>query len=135
MKAFAIFPTICIFVMVLTILRILGFPSTWLKKILFSFLAAGLFAVFVIINSSNFFEFLYFFNFVSVLIIVPCLTYLANVSIHGFLDKAYLIRLFVLFVLSAIFTLLVFGILFFMSMANNPMDYVRHLNINTNLTM
>ena len=125
MKAFAIFPTICIFVMVLTILRILEFPSTWLMKILLSFLAAGLFTGFVLMNSLNYFEFLYFFNFVSVLIIVPCLTYIANVSIHGFLEKIYLLRLFVLFLLSTIVTLIVFGISFFISVANNPMDYAR----------
>lgn len=126
MKAFAIFPTICIFITVLTILRFLDFSGTWLKKIIISFIAAGLFAGFMIVNSLNYFEFLYFFNFVSVLIIVPCLTYLANVSINGFLDKRYLLRTFVLFLLSTIVTLFVFGISFFISMASNPMDYVRH---------
>ena len=126
MIASVIFPTICIFILILSMLKFLEFPSNLYKKIFFSLLLAGIFFGSMMMNPSSYFDFLYFSNFISVLILIPCLTYLISRLMPRFLNKYFWLRLFTILLFSTIITLIVFGISFFFLLANNPMDYARH---------
>jgi hypothetical protein len=116
---FVVFPSIGIFISSLTIFRIFDFPLKWTRKLVLSILLTGMFAIYMTLNSEKYFNFLYALNFISIIIIVPGLTYLSSFLIPRFMSKKYWLRHFILFLFSTIFTLLIFGVLFFISMASN----------------
>ena len=86
MKAFVIFPTICVFVLTMTLLTLDGQTksrTTFLWSAIVTVLFGGLKTWF----SVDFFFFLYYSNFIGVLVCVPCLTYLTNRLLSKKLDK------------------------------------------------
>src|SRR5258706_4591217 len=76
MKAFVIFPTLCVFVLALTLLILSGQSRS--RTIFWSTLVTATFSGLMKWLSVEVFEFLYFSNFLGVLVCIPCLTYLTN---------------------------------------------------------
>lgn len=122
MKAFAIFPTICFFILALAIFKALNFPTRKLYKQLLAFALTLAFSVTMVINSSEMFTFLYFGGFISVIIIILSMTYLLESKIEKKPTKRYWILLTLLFLTITLITISVFIMTFFYSMFNNPMD-------------
>jgi len=122
MKAFAIFPTLCLFILILTILKVFNFPTKNIFRLLLSFAIALIFLVTTILNSIEMFTFLYFGNFLSVIIIIPCMTYLLSSTISKKRTERYWLKITLICISITIITVLTFAITFFYSMLNNPMD-------------
>lgn len=124
MKAFAIFPTICVFVLTLTLLRLSGQlkpRTTLLLTLMVTIFFGGLMTWF----SFEIFQFLYFANFFGVLVCIPCLTYLTNRLFSDNSDKRiHWLRILGLGLASTAVTIVVAGALIFFSFLNNPMDPV-----------
>src|SRR5690349_16334077 len=77
MKTFVIFPTICVFLLTLTLMTLNGqtrHRTTLLWSVMVTVLFGGLMTWF----SLDAFSFLYYSNFIGVLVCIPCLTYLTN---------------------------------------------------------
>jgi hypothetical protein len=121
MKTFVIFPTICVFLLTLTLLT-LDRQMTPKRVFIWSILVTTLFGGLLTWFSVDAFFFLYYSNFLSVLIVIPCLTFLTNKILPDRWIKNAWIRLVGLGVLSTIVTLLIFGTAMFFSFASNPMD-------------
>ena len=121
MKTFAIFPTICIFVATASLLKIEGQLGN--RKVLLWSVSAtlGLGGIFTIFSVELFF-FLYYFNFISVIIIIPCLISLINKSLPKVSGAPYWLRLAGIGLAATIVTVLVFAGCMFLSLASNPMD-------------
>lgn len=120
-KAFIIFPTICVFVLALTFLKLSGKIKT-LWAIAWSVLIAGTFAGVIISYSDNAFSSLYYFNYSAVIITIPCLTYLINNNLPIVYGRQFWFRLLGLSLLATLLTAIIFGASMFFSLANNPMD-------------
>jgi len=124
MKAFVIFPTICVFVLTLTLLKLGGQvrPRT---SLFWSIIVTSVFGGLMTWFSFETFQFLYFANFVGILICIPCITYLTNKLFASNVDKRiYWTRIIGLGLASTAVTILVGGALIFFSFLNNPMDPV-----------
>ncbi len=113
MKTFAIFPTLCVFVLTLTLLKLTGQTKLWIM-ILLTILVTTLFGGLMILFSTEAFHFLYFANFFGILVCVPCLTYLTN--------SLFKSRLLFIGIASTLLTIVIAGALIFFSFLNNPMD-------------
>lgn len=123
MKTFVIFPTICVFLLTLTLLTLNG-QMTSKRIFVWSILIATLFGGLLKWFSVDAFFLLYYGNFLSVLLVIPCLTFLTNKILpESWIENPWM-RLAGLGVLSIIVTLLVFGTAMFFSFASNPMDPV-----------
>jgi hypothetical protein len=122
MKAFAIFPTLCFFILILTILKVLNFPTKKIVRQLLSFALTLIFLVTAILNSIEMFPFLYFGNFLSVVIIIPCMTYLLSNIISKKRTERYWLKITLICISITIITVLTFAITFFYSMLVNPWD-------------
>lgn len=122
MKAFVIFPTICVFLLTMTLLTLDGQtkPRTMLLwSILVTVLFGGLMSWF----SVDVLLFLYYSNFIGVLVCIPCVTYLTNRLLSKPLDKRVnWLRVLGLGILSTAVTIATAGFLIFMSFMYNPMD-------------
>jgi hypothetical protein len=122
MKAFVIFPAICIFLLTMSLLKVVGQTKNW-ATLLWSVVVTILFAGLMIWRSVDVIAFLYYSNFVGVLVCIPCLTYLTNRLLTRSPDKKIsLIRLLVLGILSTVVTVGTAGLLIFMSFIFNPTD-------------
>ena len=122
MKAFVIFPTICVFVLTLTLLKLNGQlrPRT---SLLWTIIVTSFFGGLMTLFSSETFQFLYFANFVGILVCVPCITYLTNKLFTNNVDKRiYWTIIIGLGLASTAVTILIGGALIFFSFLNNPMD-------------
>lgn len=122
MKSFVIFPTICIFLLTMTLLT-LGGQTKRRATLLWSGIVTVLFAGLMTWFSLDAFVFLYYSNFIGVLVSIPCLTYLTNQFVTKTLDKRVnWIGLLGLGILSTVVTVATAGFLIFMSFMYNPMD-------------
>jgi O-antigen/teichoic acid export membrane protein len=121
MKAFVIFPTICVFALTLALLKFDGQlrPRT---ALLWSTIATIIFGVFMTWLSVDVFFFLYYANFLGIIILIPCLTYLTNELFKDNSEKIKWFRILGLGLVSTILTLVIFATSMFFSFAYNPMD-------------
>lgn len=119
MKTFAIFPSIAIFLFSLTLFRVVG-KGFGIVATLISTLVACL----LVIYSRQIFELLFYSNFISVIIVMPCLTYLG----YSFLSKksgvAFRIKIIGIAVAAALITGALFAATMFFALMNNPMHPV-----------
>jgi len=118
---FVIFPTICVFLLTLTLLTLKG-QMTSLRIFTWSILVTTIFAGLLSWFSVDAFFFLYCSNFLSVLLVIPCLTFLANRIVPYRWIKNIWIRLIGLGFISTIVTLIIFGMAMFFSLVSNPTD-------------
>jgi hypothetical protein len=122
MKVFVIFPTICIFLLTMTLLTLDG-QTKRRTTLLWSSIVTVLFGGLMTWFSVDAFVFLYYSNFIGVLVCIPCLTYLTNRLLNKTLDKRVnWIRVLGLGILSTVVTVATAGFLIFMSFMYNPMD-------------
>lgn len=120
MKTFVIFPTICFFVLTLTLLRVgLIRPRTsFLWSTIMTIILGGLMTWL----SVDIFFLLYYANFLGVIILIPCLTYLTNKLFKDNSDRIKWIRILGLGLLSTVLTIATAGFLILISFIYNPMD-------------
>jgi len=120
MKAFVIFPTICVFILILTLFKLNGQVKSRIT-LLWTIIVTSLFGGLMTWFSIDTFLFLYYGNFLGVFILIPCLTYL---SYRLFLDKSEITfwRVLGLGFASTVLTLIIFGSAMFIALAYNPMD-------------
>ena len=121
MKAFVIFPAICIFALILTMLKLSGQVGSR-TALLWSTIVTILFAGLMMWFSVDVFSFLYYANFFGVIVLIPCLTYLTNKVFNDNKGKGKWMRLLGLGFVSAALTIAIFALSIFFSLANNPMD-------------
>lgn len=122
MKTFVLFPTLCVFLLTLTLLKVAGQvrPKTIL---IWSVFTTAIFGGLMTWFSANLFTFLYYSNFSAILIIIPCLTYLINKMLPDILiEKRLWLRIFGFGLASTILTLMLFGTAMFFSLIFNPTD-------------
>jgi hypothetical protein len=124
MKAFIIFPVICIFIITLTIVRIKDLPWSWRKRILISLAVSVLFAILLISTINYLFAFVYYCNLGCVLLMIPSISYLANKYFNHLLPTHPIVKIILLSAISAIITLLIFAISIFISILFNPVLYI-----------
>ncbi len=120
MKVFVIFPAICLFALVFTILRI-GLIRPW-TALLWSTLLTAIFGGLMAFYSVQVFYFLYYANFIGCFILIPCLTYLMNKSFKNNSSHLKWVKIIGLGLVSSVLTIAVAGFLFFISLLYNPMD-------------
>lgn len=121
MKSFAIFPTISIFILTFTLLRMnWEFPTK--KNLIWSFLITFILGGLLIIFAIDVFILLYLSNFVFALILIPFLTFLLNDFFPETTGGKLWIRLFGMGLIATAITLTLLGTTFFLAIANNPMD-------------
>ena len=121
MKAFAIFPTICIFLLTLTLLHARGEKKPKMK-LGWSFLVTIIFGGVMTMFSGYIFKFLFYANFLAAIFIIPCLTYLSNKCFPVVTGKKYWLRIVALGLISTVVTSTLFGATMIFSLLNNPMD-------------
>jgi hypothetical protein len=120
MKAFVIFPTICFFALTLTLLRLGQLrPQT---ALLWSTILTIIFGALMTLVSADVFLFLYYMNFLGVIILIPCLTYLTNELFSDNSNKIKWVRILGLGLVSTVLTIVIFATSMFFSFAYNPMD-------------
>jgi hypothetical protein len=122
MKAFVLFPTICIFVFSLTLLKLNGQTKSWIV-LSWATIVTATFGGLMILYSVEVFEFLFYSNFLGVLVCIPCLTYLLNKLFKkNFNQRVYLLRVVGLSFVSTLITAVIAGTLILFAFLNNPMD-------------
>jgi hypothetical protein len=122
MKAFVIFPTICVFVLSLTLLKLLGEIKPKIS-LLRSTIVTVVFGGLMTWLSVEIFVFLYFANFLGAIVCIPCLTYLTPRLFRSNSNKKiFWISLVGLGIVSTAVTMGVAWFLILFSFLNNPMD-------------
>ena len=122
MKAFVVFPTICVFVLMLTLLKLNG-QIRRRTSLLWTMMVTSIFGGIMTWFSFETFQFLYFANFVGILVCIPCITYLINRLFTRNVNKRiYWTRIIGLGLASTVLTIAVAGTLIFLSFLYNPMD-------------
>lgn len=122
MKAFVIFPTICVFLLTMTLLS-LGAQKKQRIVLLWSVMLTILFGGLMLWFSVDAFVFLYYLNFIGIVISIPCLTYWAMRLLSKILDRRInWIGVLGLGILSTVVTVGIAGFLIFISFLYNPMD-------------
>jgi hypothetical protein len=123
MKTLAIFPSIAIFLAILTLFRLGGINKN-IVAIIVSALVASIFYSFyclAVIYSDTHFALVLYGNFISVGIVMPCLAYLA----YSYLPKAtgafLWVKLVGIVVAATLITGAIFATTSFFFLANNPM--------------
>jgi hypothetical protein len=122
MKAFVLFPTICVLLFTLTLLKLNGQTKSWIE-LGRAIIVTATFGGVMTFYSVEVFEFLYFANFLGVLICIPCLTYLLNKLFKkNSNQRTYLLRVVGLSMASTLITAVIAGTLILFAFINNPMD-------------
>ena len=122
MKAFVLFPTICVFVLTLTLLKHNGQTKSWIV-LGWAIIVTTTFGGLATLNSIEIFEFLYYTNFLGVLICIPCLTYLTNSLFRKKSNqRVNLLRVVGLSIASTLVTVIIAGTLMLFAFLHNPMD-------------
>jgi hypothetical protein len=122
MKAFVIFPTVCVFLLTLTLLRLKGQMKP-MTTLLWSIIVTAVFAGLTTWFSLAVFEFLYYSNFLGIVVCIPCLTYLTNQLFSSKLNQGTnWVRVMGLGIISTVATIATAGFLIFISFMHNPMD-------------
>ena len=128
MKAFVIFPTICVFLLALVTFK-LSIQDKHRTRLLFSIFATALIGGVMTWYSVYFFRFLLYAYFIGVLVCIASLTFLGNQLLSKSQDKGVnWIRLLGLGILSTIVTIVIAGYLFLISCIYNPMDPAANKN-------
>jgi hypothetical protein len=94
-------------------------PTTVL---LWSIIATAVFAGLKTWFSLAVFEFLYYSNFLGVVVCIPCLTYLTNQLFSQPEERTNWVRALGLGIISTVVTIATAGFLIFISIMHNPMD-------------
>lgn len=120
MKALIIFPTICVFVMTLTLLKLEGTTkprNALLRTIAVTAILSGLMIWFPVEGF-----FLYYGNWIGIMILIPCFTYLSNKLFKDNADKTRWIRILGLTIFSTILTVAIFALSLLFALTYNPTD-------------
>jgi hypothetical protein len=128
MKTLAIFPSIAIFLAILTLFR-LGGNNKNIVAIIVSALGAGLFCFFycvTVIYSGEIFMFALYGNFISVPIVISCLAYLTYSYLPKASDTFFWVKLIVIVVAAILVTGVVFATTSYFFLVNNPMHPAEH---------
>lgn len=120
MKSFAIFPNITIFLITLTLLNV-NRQTGKLRIIGWTTFVTFILGVLLTLYSSELFRLLYYFNFISLIISIPCLTYLANKVFPDY-KKASWARLLGIGIISTVLTVTLFLTTMLAAFIQNPMD-------------
>lgn len=120
MKAFVLFPTICVFVFTFTLIKLSGITESR-SVLLRSLIVTAVVDLLMIWFSGEGF-FLYYGNWIGILILIPCFTYLGNTLFKNNTDKIKWIRILGLTIFSTVLTIVIFATVMFFSFAYNPMD-------------
>lgn len=123
MKTLAIFPSIAIFLATLTLFR-LGGSNKNIVAIIVSALVAGLFYLYhwsTVIYSLETLMFILYGNFISAIIVMPCLTYLGYSSVAKVTGLSFWVKLIGVAVVATLVTGAAFATAMFFSLMNNPM--------------
>jgi len=121
MKTFVIFPTICIFALTMTLLKLNGQLS--LRKILlWSTVATAVFSGLMVWFSVEAFFFLYYAHFLGGIVLIPCLTYLIYTLSNNTSGKIEWIRILGFGLVSTFLTIIIFSLSMFFSLSYHPMD-------------
>jgi hypothetical protein len=124
MKAFVIFPTICVFILTLTLVRWNG-QLKQNSALLLTTISTCFFGGLMIWFAYEAFQFLYYANFVGIVVCIPCITYLANKLFRKNSNKwIYGARMLGLGLASTALTIVVAGLLIYFSFLKNPTDPV-----------
>ncbi len=122
MKAFAIFPTICVFALTLTLYnfdRQIKFRNT----LLIAFFFAIVFGSYMTFYSSKLFPILYVVNIFGVFILTPCLTYWVSKLISSIgSKKVYWMKIIGVGIASALLSSFLFVLLMWNAFLHNPTD-------------
>jgi len=122
MKAFTIFPAICVFALTLTLLN-LGREMKFWKSIIIATIFTAFFGRLMTWYSLELFFFLYFINIIGILVLIPCLTFWTNRMLPAAKNtKIYWIRIAGLGVAATVIALLFFGASMLLGFFYNPMD-------------
>jgi hypothetical protein len=126
MKAFVIFPTICVFILTSSILKNQSDLGTK-KNLFWSFTTTIIFCGLVIgalriFKAAEFAFLLMLSNVVFALIVIPILTFLINDLFPNATGKILWIRLFGIGVVATAVTAALFGASMIFALMNNPMD-------------
>jgi hypothetical protein len=121
MKTFAVFPTICVFSLTLTLLTV-GGQLRAQTALLWSIMMTVIFGELMTWFSEDVFFFLYYANFLGVIILIPCFTYLANKLFKDTPNKIKWFRILGLGLASTILTIAIFVTSMFFSFTSNPMN-------------
>ncbi len=122
MGAFVIFPTNCVFLLTMTLLT-LGVQKKQRTALHSSVMLTVLFGGLMLWFSVDAFVFLYYLNFIGIVICIPCLTYWSVRLLSKILDKRInWIGVLGLGILSTVVTVVIAGFLIFISFLYNPMD-------------
>ena len=129
MKTFAIFPSIAFFLLILTLLRVNGRIKMTVSSIV-SALVAGIFYLyywFKAIYSLDVLVSIIYGNFISVIIVIPCLTYLGYSFLINpkELSTSFWIKLIGVALAATLVTGAVFATTMFFSFMNNPMEPIQ----------
>ena len=118
MKTFVIFPTICVSILTWTLLSLLGQMKRRTKFVL-TILATIIFGGLMTWFSVDLLVFLYFSNFVSIILVIPCMTYLIYNWLPNQKIEGKYLRIFAIGLLSTVLTLAIFGTAMFFALAYN----------------
>lgn len=121
MKTLGIFPAISLFALTLTLLRFdpqIKTRTVLLWSAIVTILFGGLMTWF----SVQVFFFVYYANFLGVIILIPCLTYLTNKLFKDSTNKIKRIRLLGLGLAATVLTIAMFATSMSISFAYNSMD-------------
>jgi hypothetical protein len=121
MKAFAIFPTISIFIVIFTLLK-----SEWelqtKKNLIWTSIVTAIIGGLLTMYSTEMFMLLYLSNFIFILILIPFLTFLINSYMPKTSGRTPWTRLLLIGLIGTAITMTLFVVSFFFSLMNNPMD-------------
>ena len=113
-----IFPTICVSILTWTLLSLLGQMKRRTKFVL-TILATIIFGGLMTWFSVDLLVFLYFSNFVSIILVIPCMTYLIYNWLPNQKIEGKYLRIFAIGLLSTVLTLAIFGTAMFFALAYN----------------
>ena len=118
MEMFLIYPSLCLFIVILAATEFSRTPKKWIQRMLLSLVLTGLIATFFAANIDKYFEIVYLSSFYSIGITILPLTYLLYSMPRLTIIKQKWIHLTVAFLISGAALSLIFAITFFYSMAN-----------------
>jgi hypothetical protein len=120
MKAFAIFPTVCVFAITLSLLTLTGLFRPRITLICSSVITCG-FGGLMTLFSMEAFRFLYYANYIGVPISILCFTFLSSRLWVDRSDGTKWVKILGLGLLSSVVTIGIFMVSMFIALASNSM--------------
>ena len=119
MKSFVIFPSICTFILIFTILDVIRFPKKNNYKILLSMGFTAILGTLAVMKIDEVFFLVYHLGFYIMFPTIPALTYIISKRLPNDGSYTYGLRVAVIFLVVAFFVGLTFGATYLLSMLNN----------------